>query len=177
MYYFTSKALQQRKEKWITMEKEIVTALITGVSVASVSIVGAIMQFMTTKLKYREEITRKEKEYELQLKRARYNIKKDSVKTWKKDFFDMLMDLIMETDIEITKQPDQRKIVMLVQKLQFLLRPSIKQEEDLMRCLTGIAHYFSKDFSKAIGDTGYFGLHAKLTELGREIYYKQDEKL
>jgi hypothetical protein len=117
-----------------------------------------------------------EKEYELRLKRVKYNIKLDTVKTWKKDFFIMLMDLVAETDIEITEHPNQKKIVMLVQKLQFLLRPSIKQEEDLMQCLTGIAHCFSKDFSRAIDQTEYFGLHAKLTELGREIYYKQDEK-
>jgi hypothetical protein len=159
------------------MEKEIISNLITGVSVAAVSIVNTIIQFLTMKLKYREELSKMEKEYELRLKRVRYNIKLDTVKAWKKDFFDMLMDLIIETDIEITKQPDQKKIVMLVQKLQFLLRPSIKQEEELMQHLTGIAHCFSTDFSRGIDNTEYFGIHTKLSELGREIYYKQDEKL
>jgi hypothetical protein len=159
------------------MEPQIITALITGISVASVSIAGNIIQFLTTKLKYREEISRLEKEYELRLKRMKYNIKIDTAKTWKKDFFDMLMDLIIETDTEITQNPDQKKIVTLVQKLQFLLRPSIKQEEELMGYLTGIAHCFSTNFSKGINTQEYFGIHAKLSELGREIYYKQDEKL
>jgi hypothetical protein len=159
------------------MEKEMAVALITGISVASVSIVGTIMQFMNTKLKYREEITRLEKKYELRLKRVRYNTKKDSVKLWKKDFFDMIIALITETDIEITKQPDQKKIVILIQKLQFLLRPSIKQEEELMRCLTGIGICFSRDFPRTVGKSEYFNLHSKLSELGREIYYNQDEKL
>jgi hypothetical protein len=135
------------------------------------------MQFMTTKLRYREEISRREKEYELRLKRVRYNIKINAVKKWKEDFFNMLMELIIETDIEITKNPDQKKIVMLIQKLQFLLRPSIKQEEELMRCLTGIGHCFSKDYSKGIDRSEYFSLHSTLSQLGREIYYKQDEKL
>jgi hypothetical protein len=54
------------------MEKEVVIALITGASVASVSIASAIIQFMTTKLKYREELARQEREYELQLKKGRY---------------------------------------------------------------------------------------------------------
>jgi hypothetical protein len=152
------------------MGKEVFTSLVTGRSVALVAIVGNIIQFITAKLKYREELSRLEKEHELRLKRLRYNIKTDAVKTWKKDFFDMIMDLIMEADIEITQKPDQKKIVMLVQKLQFLLRPSIKQEEELMQCLTGIAHCFSRNYPKGIDTAEYFGLHARLTELGREIY-------
>jgi hypothetical protein len=159
------------------MEKEIISNLITGGSVAVVSIVTIFVQYLTTKLKYREELSRLEKEYELRLKRMRYNIKVDTAKTWKRDFFNMLMELILETDIEITPNADKKKIVMLVQKLQFLLRPSIKQEEDLMRCLTGIAHCFSTIFSRGIDESEYFGLHAKLSELGREIYYEQDKKL
>jgi hypothetical protein len=132
---------------------------------------------MTTKLRYREEISRREKEYELRLKRVKYNIRTNAVKKWKEDFFNMLMELIIETDIEITENPDQKKIVLLIQKLQFLLRPSVKQEEELMQCLTGIGLCFSRDYSWGIDNLEYFRLHSALSQLGREIYYKQDEKL